>query len=145
MSGADIGSEVLGTEAINPVGNDDVGGAKSKRWRRGDLAGGQGLWAVTKLGGSGAVAVLQITMPLYRSWPNARPSLFALQIPGKSGINAPDRGHLYRRYTGTDTGALPNRALIIWQLVFLHTYSLINRHPPFYKTTKISGYNSFRF
>jgi hypothetical protein len=42
------------------VGHDDVGGAKTKRWRRGDLAGGQGLWAVTKLGGSGAVAVQQI-------------------------------------------------------------------------------------
>jgi len=38
------------------------------------------LWAVTKLRRS-------------------RPSLIALQIPGKSGINAPDRG----RYTGTDT------------------------------------------
>jgi hypothetical protein len=37
---------------------------------RGDLASGQGLWAVTKLGGSGAVAVQQIqslTMPLYGS------------------------------------------------------------------------------
>jgi hypothetical protein len=31
----------------------------------------------------------------------------------KSCINAPDRGHLYRRYTGTDTGALPNRASAI--------------------------------
>jgi hypothetical protein len=36
MSGADIGgdqSEVFGTEEINLVGHDDVGGAKTKRWR----------------------------------------------------------------------------------------------------------------
>jgi hypothetical protein len=36
MSGVDIGgdqSEVFGTEEINVVEHDDVGGAKTKRWR----------------------------------------------------------------------------------------------------------------
>jgi hypothetical protein len=39
--------------------------AEKDIFSRGDLAGGQGLWAVTKLGGSGAVAVQQIQSLMY--------------------------------------------------------------------------------